>query len=151
VRGKTLGVTDHESGKNHRLKTLDLELADRVETMMLEPSASRENTASAGEKENAPDRGSEAQRHQTDQGAEPGDDYGQSRSGEGRGEAAERSAHNQGYVKNDRNADLNRDPSTHNRQAEQEPPGRSERQQAWREEIDRQRAAARDDPDRSRD
>ena len=151
VRGKTLGVTDHESGKNHRLKTLDLELADRVEAMMLESSASRENTASAGEKENAPDRGLEAQQQQTGQGAEPGDDYGQSRSDEGRDESAERSAHKEAYVKSGSSADLNRDPSTQNRQAEQEPPERSERQQAWREEIDRQRAAASDDPDRSRD
>ena len=31
VRGKTLGVIDHETGKKHRLKTLDLEIADRVE------------------------------------------------------------------------------------------------------------------------
>jgi hypothetical protein len=36
VRGKTLGVTDHETGQNHRLKTLGLELADRVEGLMME-------------------------------------------------------------------------------------------------------------------
>ncbi|MGB1265728.1 MAG: relaxase/mobilization nuclease domain-containing protein, partial [Nereida ignava] len=34
VRGKTLGVTDLESGKNHRLKTLDFEMADRVAIRM---------------------------------------------------------------------------------------------------------------------
>ena len=38
VRGKTLGVIDHETGKRHRLKTLDLELADRVEGVMMEMS-----------------------------------------------------------------------------------------------------------------
>ncbi len=31
VRGKTLGVIDLETGKKHRLKTLNLEMADRVE------------------------------------------------------------------------------------------------------------------------
>ncbi|MBT8412318.1 MAG: relaxase/mobilization nuclease domain-containing protein [Octadecabacter sp.] len=36
VRGQTLGVIDHETGKKHRLKTLDLELADRVEGVMME-------------------------------------------------------------------------------------------------------------------
>ena len=34
VRGKTLGVVDLESGKNHRLKTLDLEMADQVAIRM---------------------------------------------------------------------------------------------------------------------
>lgn len=59
VRGKTLGVTDHETGKKHRLKTLDLELADRVEAMMLEQSVSHEKTEPAGEKEKAPRRAQE--------------------------------------------------------------------------------------------
>jgi hypothetical protein len=34
ARGKTLGVVDLESGKNHRLKTLDLETADQVAIRM---------------------------------------------------------------------------------------------------------------------
>lgn len=34
VRGKNLGVIDHESGKRHRLKTLDLDMADRVAIRM---------------------------------------------------------------------------------------------------------------------
>ena len=82
VRGKTLGVIDHESGKRHRLKTLELELADRVEGMMLETSASREKTASAGEKEKAPDRKAGAQRQKADRGAERQKDPEKSRSDE---------------------------------------------------------------------
>lgn len=31
IRGKTVGVIDHETGKKHRLKTLDLEMADQIE------------------------------------------------------------------------------------------------------------------------
>jgi MobA/VirD2-like, nuclease domain len=34
VRGKNLGVIDHESGKKHRLKTLDLDMADRIAIRM---------------------------------------------------------------------------------------------------------------------
>ena len=34
VRGKNIGVIDHESGKKHRLKTLDLEMADRIAIRM---------------------------------------------------------------------------------------------------------------------
>jgi hypothetical protein len=34
VRGKTLGVIDHETGKKHRLKTLDPDMADRVAIRM---------------------------------------------------------------------------------------------------------------------
>lgn len=70
VRGKNLGVVDLESGKNHRLKTLDLEMADRVSIRMeggeladevkpLEPEPDaaeakaepQEKTAPEGEKE----------------------------------------------------------------------------------------------------
>jgi len=54
VRGKTLGVIDHESGKRHRLKTLDAELAELIELRMTQqevaPEAEAEK-APAGEKE----------------------------------------------------------------------------------------------------
>lgn len=69
VRGKTLGVIDHETGKKHRLKTLDLEIADRVEIRLSgqeiesTKSAERENaqeqvqkTEFAGQKEKASER-----------------------------------------------------------------------------------------------
>ena len=36
VRGKNLGVIDHETGKKHRLKTFDLELADQIEIRLSE-------------------------------------------------------------------------------------------------------------------
>jgi hypothetical protein len=140
VRGKTLGVTDHETGKNHRLKTLDLELADRVEAMMLEQSASRENTGPAGEKEKAPYREAEAQ----GQAAEPDAEREAGKDGPESGNAR--------YVNNDSSADLKRDPTSQpNPEPEQAPPERSERQQAWREEIDQRRAQGRGDPGREDD
>lgn len=90
VRGKTLGVVDLESGKNHRLKTLDLEMADQVSIRMeggelaaeerepevQEPErdevkvAPQEKSTPEGEKEKAPDlkaeKTSEARREKRD-------------------------------------------------------------------------------------
>lgn len=90
VRGKTLGVVDLESGKNHRLKTLDLEMADQVairmeggelaaeerEPEVQEPerdevkTTPQEKPTPEGEKEKAPDlkadKTSEAQREKRD-------------------------------------------------------------------------------------
>jgi hypothetical protein len=63
VRGKTIGVIDHESGKKHRLKTLDLEMADCVELRLSKAEPEQDKTReedreqkadkqkSAGEKE----------------------------------------------------------------------------------------------------
>lgn len=52
VRGKNLGVVDHESGKRHRLKTLDLDMADRVALRMEAKEASNhlEEEAQRGDK-----------------------------------------------------------------------------------------------------
>ena len=62
VRGKTVGVVDLESGKKHRLKTLDLQVADQIELRLagqdaqaqseadVEPEAEAEKKP-AGEKE----------------------------------------------------------------------------------------------------
>ena len=88
VRGKNLGVVDLESGKKHRLNTLDLETADRVAIRMeggeLTPNEReaeepeqdaaqvepQEKPAPEGEKEKAPDlkaeKTSEAQRKKRD-------------------------------------------------------------------------------------
>lgn len=130
VRGKTLGVTDHETGKNHRLKTLDLELADRVEAMMLEQSVAREKSEPAGEKEKAPDREAEAQRPEAETHA-------------GRDEVE---SENYSYVKYGSEADLKSEAaSQQNPEVEQSPPEQSERQPAWREEIRERRAQGRDD------
>ena len=79
MRGKTLGVIDLETGAKHRLKTLDLELLDRVEAMMQTEPASREKSASAGakspegEREKAPDRRSETQQEGEKRGEERDD------------------------------------------------------------------------------
>ena len=50
VRGKTLGVIDHDTGKKHRLKTLDLEMADRVEIRL---SGQETGPEKAAEREDA--------------------------------------------------------------------------------------------------
>lgn len=140
VRGKTLGVTDHESGKNHRLKTLDLELADRVEAMMMEQSVSRENIAPEGEKEKAPGREAGAQRQEAEAEKTQGAERDEPESG------------NNTYGKNGSDADLNRPPDSQLAdEPEQGPHERSERQQAWREEMRERRAQGRDDDERDRD
>tara|TARA_R100000935_G_scaffold58705_1_gene97167 strand:- start:12184 stop:13614 length:1431 start_codon:yes stop_codon:yes gene_type:complete len=79
VRGKNLGVTDLENGKNHRLNTLDFETADRIAIRMesgdITPELDEPVTAQAkvdkraknaaeGEKEKAPDRDRSAQHEQ---------------------------------------------------------------------------------------
>lgn len=51
VRGKNLGVIDHESGKNHRLKTLNPELAEQIKRRMNEVETARSEKSPAGEKE----------------------------------------------------------------------------------------------------
>lgn len=137
VRGSALGVIDHETGKRHRLKTLDLELADRVEAVMRggaaahaaergdeAPEAARGKSA-AGEKEKEPGR---------EAGARSGpEDGAEGRTGEG--ETASRDTP-QAQAGPERDG---------------EKPGHSERQRAWREEIDRQRSAGRDGSDRERE
>lgn len=58
VRGKTLGVIDHETGKKHRLKTLDLEIADRVEIRL---SGQEIEPAKAAERDDAQEQVQEAE------------------------------------------------------------------------------------------
>jgi len=66
VRGKNLGVIDHESGKNHRLKTLDAELSDRIEGLMIAGLTTEEKFVPEGEKEKGagPERSEERGQHQ---------------------------------------------------------------------------------------
>jgi len=66
VRGKNLGVIDHESGKNHRLKTLDAEMSDRIEGLMMEGLTTEKKFAPEGEKEKGaePERSEERGQHQ---------------------------------------------------------------------------------------
>ena len=58
VRGKTLGVIDHETGKKHRLKTLDLEMADRVEIRL---SGQESGPTKTAEREDAQEQVQEAE------------------------------------------------------------------------------------------
>jgi len=69
VRGKNIGVIDHESGKRHRLKTLDAELADRFESRMMELSEPEVKSAPEGEKEKGAGRHErgDPNRHQAQQ------------------------------------------------------------------------------------
>lgn len=139
VRGKTLGVTDHETGKNHRLKTLDLELADRVEAMMLEHSLSQQKSEPAGEKEKAQDRGPDAQ----EQGMQGDTEHMEN--------GVEAESENQSYVKYVSDTDLKDDRnSQQNPEMTQEAPEHSKQQKAWREDIDTRRSKGRDKDERGR-
>lgn len=69
IRGKNLGVIDHESGKRHRLKTLDAEFADRIEGRMMKITEPEEKMAREGEKEKGAEERSrrDDERHQSQQ------------------------------------------------------------------------------------
>lgn len=127
VRGKTLGVIDLETGAKHRLKTLDLELLDRVEAMMQTEPEPREKSAFAGEKEKASDRRSETQRAEQAPKQE------------------KQKTDKQSYATRDSDTDLNRAPDSQPLdEPEQEAGERTERQKAWRDEISKQRDSNRD-------
>ncbi|TDL81691.1 hypothetical protein [Meridianimarinicoccus aquatilis] len=65
IRGKTPGVVHLESGKKHRLKTLNLELLQAFEALPdAQLNESREKTAPEGEKEKGAEALPEPQRHQ---------------------------------------------------------------------------------------
>ncbi len=133
VRGKTLGVIDLETGAKHRLKTLDLELLDRVEAMMQTEPASREKSAFAGEKEKAPDRRSETHRE------------GEAQRAKQAPKQEKQKPDKSSYVKRDSDTDLNRAPDSQPLdEPEQEAGERTERQKAWRDEISKQRDSNRD-------
>jgi hypothetical protein len=134
VRGKNLGVVDLESGKKHRLKTLDLETADRVAIRMEggelveeqqqdipEPEQaevkveSEEKSASEGEKEKAPDRDAGAQRKKRERKANKEPKRQKSRKGTERKQRTDRpepETDNEHYVKNGSNADLKSEPAS---------------------------------------
>jgi len=98
VRGKNLGVIDHESGKRHRLKTLDAELADSFEARLAELSEPEVKSAPEGEKE---------KEHETKQEEQTEINREASNDAEGtEGKATSQEAHNEVYVKYDSSADL---------------------------------------------
>ena len=69
VRGKTIGVVDLESGKKHRLKTLDFEMADQIEIRLAGQELDIQGEAEknlAGEQEK--ERGAEAARESPERG-----------------------------------------------------------------------------------
>ncbi len=66
IRGKTPGVVHLESGKKHRLKTLDPDILQAFEALPEERlTETREKTAPEGEKEKGAEALPEPQRHQT--------------------------------------------------------------------------------------
>jgi len=121
VRGTTLGVIDLETGEKHRLKTLDLELLDRVDAVMRTDPEPREKTELADEKEKAP----EAQFRRK---AKPEKQETRRRAPQQATNEAQRD-------------DNTRQPRKEAEQEVERPDARSARQQSWREEIDRQRSA----------
>lgn len=70
VRGKNLGVIDLESGKKHRINTLDPELMSSFEARLLKQIDDREKPVPDGEKEKSAE--AEPVRHRTDQAQERG-------------------------------------------------------------------------------
>ena len=129
VRGKTLGVIDLETGEKHRLKTLGLELLDRVEAVMRTDPEPRAQTEPAGEKEKAPDREAEAQR----QAAEP--DAERDTEQETRRDDAV--ADNEDYVNYGSNTDLNPAPDS---QQNLDAQTARDAQEAFRQEMAERRA-----------
>lgn len=68
VRGKNLGVVDLESGKKHRINTLDPDLMSSFEARLLRQIEDREKPALDGEKEKSAE--SEPLRHKTERDQE---------------------------------------------------------------------------------
>lgn len=159
VRGKNLGVVDLESGKKHRLNTLDLETADRFAIRMQggeiaaqerepdrsegERSEARGRTegksASAGEKEKAPDRETVAPRKKREQPEEDKKQAASQDQAERKHGRSASEADNEAYVKKVNEADLKRqDPS------QQNAAGEPERKKQSKEQADMTRDAGRD-------
>lgn len=151
VRGKNLGVVDLESGKKHRLKTLDLETADRVAIRMEggelveekqqeipEPEQAEvkvepeEKSASEGEKEKAPDRDAGAQRKKRERKANEEPKRQESRKGTERKQRTDRpepESDNKHYVKYGNNTDLKSEAaSKQNPEARQGKPDKSKKE-----------------------
>ncbi len=136
VRGKNLGVIDHETGKKHRLNTLDPELMPAFEAKLLKIEAEPEE----------PKREEEAERKAEEARREAGRDSASP-------ERPERDSDKQNYVRYGSNADPKVEPEAKPRQAPKRATEESElspEQKAWREDIDRQRGQTRE-TDRDRD
>jgi hypothetical protein len=93
VRGQTLGVIDHETGKRHRLKTLDLELTDRVEGVMMEMSPEPDQDPDIEEERearraDAREAGGDFAGEKEKEGGERGDDHAARDQGSGEDRAA---------------------------------------------------------------
>ena len=138
VRGKNLGVVDLESGKKHRLNTLDLETADRVAIRMesrdlaqeavrqdppepeaaVEKEGRREKSEPAGEKE----KDLEVENTLHSNGEREAGAPRQKRAKKQSPEKTTREADNEGYVKYGSNTDLKSNFSKENtREAEDMP------------------------------
>lgn len=125
VRGKNLGIIDLETGKKHRLNTLDPELMPAFEARLLkveaEPEEKTERREERDQREKVRDSGPETQ--------------------------PQRDSDNENYVKYVSNADLSSEPESVSRQAPKPAtlePELSPEQKAWREQIDRQRGPSRE-------
>jgi hypothetical protein len=126
VRGKNLGVIDLESGKKHRLNTLDLETADRVALRMEGGELVRADSEEAGRESEQVDMKSK----QREKSAFEGENK----------KAPERDAEERPEAQRpQKERDAGKNPE-------------AEQQRAWRDEIGRQRDQGRgSEPDRDRD
>lgn len=130
VRGKNLGIIDLETGKKHRLNTLDPELMPEFEARLLKVEAEPEERVP----EEKPERRQE--RDQREKARDSGPET-----------QPERGSDKDNYVKSGSNADLNTQPESVSRQAPKpatSEPELSPEQKAWREQIDRQRGQSRE-------
>jgi len=151
VRGKNLGVIDHESGKRHRLRTLDLETADRVAIRMEGGEAAQDDaTRKPGEPEQVNEReepqeksaseGEKEKQPESERREEVKPEHKKTPEAEAE-KPTDRESDNEGYVKYDSSADLKAEPSSkQNPEVEQD---MSDVQKDWKAEMEARREVQR--------
>ena len=133
VRGKNIGVIDLESGKKHRLNTLDPELFPQFEARLLRTESDREKIAPDGENKKSAE--AETLRHKSEEKAQE------------RGEAADMRTSSKTQRENEEAEalaarvtghdpeELNHEQGGNPRDREEGPPILSPVQKAWKESI----------------
>lgn len=142
VRGKTIGVVDLESGKKHRLKTLDLQVADQVEIRLSGQDVDvqiEDEKALAGEKEK---EGELKREPQPEADKERGEDMSRDTPAPN---TQRREMIDKGHVEADPNRDGLRDEEWENQDK-----FTTKVQQSWRRTMDDFRGRTKDLEDRAR-
>jgi hypothetical protein len=157
ARGKTVGVVDLESGKKHRLKTLDLQVADQIELRLSGQEASKGSEAKveneiekspAGEKEEQGDTQREADEPKVKRAADKGqgEDMSQDRDDNLKKPSPERQ---EDIDKGNVQPDPERDLMGHDEWKNQDT-GLNKMQQSWRRTMDDLRGRTKDQEDRAK-